>query len=72
MSQKDLMHKFNNELISPSNMHEKLKYFFSEKVLSVSTVSYTIRILSWNETKPNQEIHAGRPPNLKIDQLIIE
>ena len=38
----------------------------------MSTVSYTIRSLSWSETKPNTEIHPGRPPNLKIDLLILE
>ena len=72
MTQKDLILKWHKEQISPTGIHEKLKDLFGDKALSVSTVSYTIRSLSWNETKPNPEIHPGRPPNLKIDLLILE
>lgn len=72
MTQKDLILKWNEEHVTPTNIHNKLKELFGDKALSLSTVSYTIRSLSWNATKPGTQFQVGKPPNLRIDQLILK
>ena len=72
MTQKDLVLKWNEQHLTPTQIHEKLKDLFEEKSISLSTVSRTIRQLSWTSTKQEPEKRSGRPPNYKIDMAILE
>ena len=72
MTQKDLILKYHNEeQMSPTQIHQKLVDIFEEKALSLSTVSRTIRQLSWTSSNDHQKNPPGRPPNPSYDRLIL-
>ena len=55
MTQKDLILKYHEKQMSPTQIHDKLVDIFEEKALSVSTVSRTIRQLSWLSSNDHQK-----------------
>lgn len=56
MTQKDLILKYHEKQMSPTQIHDKLVDIFEKKALSVSTVSRTIRQLSWSSSNDHQKI----------------
>lgn len=72
MTQKDLILKYHEKQMSPTQIHDKLVDIFEEKALSVSTVSRTIRQLSWSSSNDHQKNPPGRPPNPSYDRLILQ
>lgn len=71
MSQKDLVLRWNQDGDPPTIIHNKLMDIFDDLAISLSTVSRTIRELSWNKTKNPSEITIGRPPNYSYDSKIL-
>lgn len=55
MTQKDLILKQHQEKSVPNKIHEKLVDIFVEKSITLSTVSKTIRQLSWKPSKLTDE-----------------
>ena len=55
MTQKDLILKYHEKQMSPTQLHDKLVDIFEDKALSVSTVLRTIRQLSWSSSNDHQK-----------------
>ena len=74
MTQYTLVQIWHHAGETPTHIHEKLVDTFGEYAISLSTVSRTIRKLSWTTNTNTEKVDVGRPPdqhNMRIIQQII-
>lgn len=55
---------------NPTLIHKRLIDLYGNDALSLSTVSRTIRKLSWTANHPKAKPEAGKPPDMNNIQLI--
>ena len=65
MTQYTLILKWHKEGENPTLIHDKLTDLFGYSALSLSTVSRTIRKLSWTADNPEPKPEVGKPPDMQ-------
>lgn len=70
MTQYTLILKWHKDGENPTLIHNRLIDLFGDNALSLSTVSRTIRKLSWTADHPKPKPEVGKPPDMHNIQLI--
>ena len=72
MSQISLIAKYHEEGMNAKEIHARLKEIFEPDNFSYSAVTYHIRKQSWTHEEEKPKKSGGRPPNYRIDALILQ